>query len=305
MRILLFGITQLTVKGLKKLIQIGMPPVGVVITPAYSQDTETMKLICKEHNVPIFYFEDVNNPEFLATVKTELEPDLILSYTFPDKLGNALIASAKLAINMHPALLPSYKGYSPYFWTIANGETETGITYHLMTDVFDDGDIVMQEEIAILPKDTCGLVIAKQEILAANMLEILLNKIETDSLVPVAQNSGDFPKAPKTGMKDTFIHWDWTMEKIINRIRALNPYNGALAQYKHNLIAIYEAAATHYTSDADTGTVIGLSPEGPMIKCADGAIIIKICAVGKKYLLSGSDFIEYERIKMGDRLISW
>ncbi len=303
----MFGITQLAVKGLKRLILLNQHPIGMVVSPIYNQDIENIKLICHENNIPVYCFEDINNPEFISIVAREIKPDLLLTYTFPQKIGKELLALTKLGINMHPALLPSYRGSNPYFWTIANGETITGITYHFLTNEFDAGDIILQEELPILPKDTCGMVIYKQEILAADMLEKLLSLIETNSIISRPQPEGIFPKAPKPNIKETFIHWDWPTNKIINRIRALNPFNGALAQYKNELIAIYEATETHYygTGEEVNGDTVALTPEGPMIKCSNGAIIIKTLVVGKKYLLSGSDFIEYEKIKIGDKFIAW
>ena len=307
MRILMFGMTQIAVKGLKRLISLNKYPVGMVVSPIYNQDIENIKIICHEHSIPVYCFENINNKEFISVVKNELKPDLLLTYTFPQKIGQELLAIPKLGINMHPALLPSYRGSNPYFWTIANGETMTGVTFHYLTSEFDAGDIILQEEIPISPKDTCGLVIYRQEEIAANMLEKLLTLIETNTITSTPQPAGDFPKAPKPNINETFIHWDWPTSKIINRIRALNPYNGALTQYKNQLIAIYEASETHYfgSGKEKNGETVGLTQEGPMIKCSNGAIIIRILVVGKKYLLSGSDFIEYEKLKIGDKFIAW
>gem|GEM_PF-4049886 len=303
----MFGMTQLAVKGLKHLISINEKPVGFVIVPIANQDIETLKQLCKENSIPIYCFEHINNHEFITIVKNELKPDLILTYTFPQKLGEQLLSTAKLGINMHPALLPAYRGSNPYFWTIANGETKTGITYHYLTSEFDAGDIILQEEIPIQPRDTCGLVLHKQETVAANMLDKLLELIKTNSITSTPQPKGDFPKAPKPYLNETFIHWEWPSKKIIDRIRALNPFNGALAQYKNQLVAIYEASETHFygTGKEENGETVGLTPEGPMIKCSNGAIIIRILAVGKKYLLSGGDFIEYEKVMIGDKFIAW
>ncbi|MDD4526992.1 MAG: methionyl-tRNA formyltransferase [Candidatus Margulisbacteria bacterium] len=307
MRILMFGITQIAVKGLKRLISLNEKPVAFVVYPLANQDIENLKLICKENEIPVYCFDKINNPEFISIVKKEIKPDLLLTYTFPQKIGEELLACAKQGINMHPALLPAYRGSNPYFWTIANGETKTGITYHFLTKEFDAGDIILQQEIPILPKDTCGMVILKQEKLAADMLEELLKLIKTNAIKGTPQDTGVYPKAPKPYINETFIHWDWPTKKIVDRIRALNPFNGALSQYKKQLVAIYQATETHYygTGKEANGETVGLTPDGPMVKCSNGAIIINILVVGKKYLLSGSDFIEYEKVKIGDKFIAW
>ena len=193
MRILMFGMTQIAVKGLKRLISLNQYPVGMVVSPIYNQDIENIKLICHDNSIPVYSFENINNQEFISIVKNKLKPDLLLTYTFPQKIGQELLALSKLGINMHPALLPNYRGSNPYFWTIANGETMTGVTFHYLTSEFDAGDIILQEKIPISPKDTCGLVIYRQEEIAATMLEKLLMLIETNQLTSTPQPAGDFP----------------------------------------------------------------------------------------------------------------
>jgi methionyl-tRNA formyltransferase len=305
MRILFFGITQLAVKALRQLIADNKKPVAVVVSSTNNNDIYNVRLICKDNNIPVYAFEDINCQEFLSIVKNELKPDLILTYTFSQKLSDELINSATWAINMHPALLPNYRGANPYFWTIANGETKTGITFHFLNNRFDEGDIITQAEIPIFDRDTCGIIMNKQEKLGSSMLEEIFDMLENNIIVRTPQPQGDFPKAPKVNLKETFIQWDWPVKKIINRIRALNPFNGALVQYRHQLVGIYEATSTSYVydPDKDNGTIITLTPEGPMVKCSDGSLIIRICVVGKKYLLSGTDFIEHEKIKEGERFI--
>ncbi len=78
MRILMFGITQLAVKGLKRLILLNQHPIGMVVSPIYNQDIENIKLICHENNIPVYCFDDINNSEFISIVAREIKPDLLL-----------------------------------------------------------------------------------------------------------------------------------------------------------------------------------------------------------------------------------
>ena len=308
MRIVFFGITQLAVKALRKLIADNKKPVTVVVSATNNNDVYNIRLICQEYGIAVYAFENINSKEFLEIIKNELKPDLILTYTFNQKLSDELINSAKWAINMHPSLLPHYRGANPYFWTIANGEDKTGVTFHFLNNKFDEGDIILQEEIPIYERETCGMIMNKQEKIACAMLDELFEQLNNNKIIANPQPKGDFPKAPAVDLKETFIQWHWPVKKIINRIRALNPFNGALVQYRHQLVGIYEATSTSYIyePEKDNGTIIRLTSEGPMVKCSDGSLIIRICVVGKKYLLTGADFIEYEKIKEGEKFIqSW
>ncbi|MEK6557231.1 MAG: hypothetical protein AABZ14_02910, partial [Candidatus Margulisiibacteriota bacterium] len=171
---------------------------------------------------------------------------------------------------------------------------------------FDQGDIILQERVPIRPNDTCGLVVFHQETVAVDLLERLLQMIQSGEPLPrMTQLQGDFPRAPKPTLRDHFIQWDRTSESILNHIRALNPYSGAYTQYKDTVLAIYQATLTHYRIPGDPGTILSLSAQGPVVKTLSGAIVLQILTAGKKYLLSGNDFIENEKVTVGDKLVSW
>ena len=302
MRIVFFAITQFGTSGLQKLIDRGTPPIALVVAPFFAQDIMNMKRIAQEQHIPVFAPSDVNDPDFIAIIKT-LQPDFLLTYTFDKKLGPELLRLAPHAFNMHPSLLPDYRGNNPYFWTLANGETETGVTFHILTEQFDLGDIILQERMPLHASDACGLVVHRQETVATSLLDQLLSMIESGVSLPLTpQPEGHFKKAPKPSMQDHFIHWDWDGTKILNRIRAVNPFSGAYTQYKQEALAIYQAKWIPFESNDAVGTVSLLTPEGPLIKTIDGGIILQIVMVGKKYLLSGNDFAEYEKVRIGDTM---
>jgi methionyl-tRNA formyltransferase len=305
MRIVFFGITQFATSGLKKLIERGTPPVALVVAPISAQDIENMKLIAKEHQIPVIEPADVNAPDFIASM-IALKPDVLVTFTFDKKLGPELLNLTPHAYNMHPALLPDYRGNNPYFWVLANGEKETGVTLQVLAEKFDMGDIVLQERVPLHPHDTCGMVVHRQEAIAASLLDQLLGLIESGQPIPrTPQTEGTFKKAPKATLQDHFIHWGWPSYKILDRIRAVNPFSGAYTQYKQDVLSIYQAKSVAFDSPDHPGTVALLTEDGPLIKTGDGGIVLEVVMVGKKYLLTGNDFTEYEKVSIGDKMTSW
>lgn len=98
----------------------------------------------KEFQVPYLLCDDTNSPEFIKKIR-DLQPDLILSAAYPQIFSRELITiPQKGAINCHPSLLPKFRGAHPHYWTIVKGESESGLTAHIMTERLDDGDIVSQ-----------------------------------------------------------------------------------------------------------------------------------------------------------------
>lgn len=100
-------------------------------------------------------YPDINSKLFVSWMKEHARPDLILSIFFNQILKEEILNIPRFgAFNLHPSLLPKYRGISPTFWALANGEKTTGVTLHKMNWKIDVGEILGQKEVEILPDDT-------------------------------------------------------------------------------------------------------------------------------------------------------
>ena len=118
------------------------------------RNTLTLEELADEHDIALTKSSDVNSPETMRWIH-ERQPDVIISVYLNQWIGEDLIALPdKGCLNIHPALLPRNRGLFPYFWVLANGETETGVSVHFVEKEFDTGDIVAQEKIEVTPEDT-------------------------------------------------------------------------------------------------------------------------------------------------------
>jgi methionyl-tRNA formyltransferase len=103
-----------------------------------------------------------------------LRPDFFFSFYYREMLKKDLLdIPQRGALNMHGSLLPKYRGRVPVNWAIIHGETETGATLHYMTEKPDNGDIVAQQAVPILPNDTAFEVFQKVTVAA----EMALNGV--------------------------------------------------------------------------------------------------------------------------------
>ncbi len=127
------------------------------------------------YHVPIIGSTNVNSPETLQQIK-DWQPDLILSVYLNQLIKRDLINLAP-TLNIHPALLPRHRGLFPYFWVIANGDKETGVTIHWVDEKFDTGDLLLQERIPVTPSDTISSLSYKSAQLGADMLVKAVNLI--------------------------------------------------------------------------------------------------------------------------------
>lgn len=105
------------------------------------------------HGIPAETVSDINDPTFVERVR-EADPELLLSLVCAQRLGSDLLEVPDWAINLHPSLLPGYRGTSPEFWALYHDEEETGWTAHVMIEEFDAGPIIDTRTVPIRTKDT-------------------------------------------------------------------------------------------------------------------------------------------------------
>ncbi len=126
--------------------------------------------LCAHHGIPVYHTNQVNSPEFLATLRG-MDLDLIASVAAPVIFKKELVELPRLGcINIHNGALPRYRGMLPNFWQMYNNERQVGITIHEMNENLDDGRILRQEMADILPGETLDSLIRRTKILGAHVM---------------------------------------------------------------------------------------------------------------------------------------
>ncbi len=180
------------------------------------------------HGIPVITPDNPNTPEVVARIRA-LHPDFFFSFYYREMLKKELLDIPKLgALNMHGSLLPKYRGRVPVNWAIIRGETETGSTLHYMTEKPDNGDIVAQQAVPILPDDTALQVFQKVTVAAEMALNGVLPALLAGKVQAVRQ---DLSKGGYFGgrkAEDGMIDWSQSAREIHNLVRAVAPpYPGA------------------------------------------------------------------------------
>jgi len=172
--------------------------------------------------------DDPNVPEVVERVAA-CRPDFLFSFYYRRMLGRALLETPRLgALNVHGSLLPKYRGRAPVNWAVLHGETETGATLHYMTEKPDNGDIVAQTRVPILPDDTARDVFDKVTVAAELTLDAALPGLVrgTAPRRPQDLSRGAYFGGRKP--EDGTIDWSRSATEIHNLVRAVAPpYPGA------------------------------------------------------------------------------
>lgn len=131
--------------------------------------------VCSEYGISYIVSEKVNSPETVEHVK-KTRPDIILSLFFNQILKAELLSAASgKCLNLHPSVIPAYKGMSPILWMLSDGVDKGGITLHEMTSVLDSGNIISQKEFDIKEDDSFFTVYRKAAYAGAELLADFLS----------------------------------------------------------------------------------------------------------------------------------
>jgi len=157
------------------------------------------------------------------------KPDLFVSWFWTKNVPADVRAIAPLGtIGVHPSLLPRHRGPDPYYWAIAMGDTQTGVTAHALADEYDTGDIFGSRKVAIDPSWNAWTLAKKLDRPSLALLRETVARFASDSPpTPQPQDLGGVTSAPAPSDNDLEIVWAQTSEEIDRRVRAAAPWPGA------------------------------------------------------------------------------
>lgn len=174
----------------------------------------------------------VNSEEFRKEL-IRLNVDIVFIAAWGEKFSKETINIPKIAtINCHPSLLPKYRGPNPYAQVILNGETKTGITFHLVDENYDTGAILSQTEVEIRPDDTGGSLKTRCTKTANAAVGKLLLQMDNEMIVPVNQKEELASYQPQITEKDVLINFEHSAELIDRQIRAFKPWSKCYIPHK-------------------------------------------------------------------------
>jgi methionyl-tRNA formyltransferase len=155
--------------------------------------------------------------------EVELAAETVVVCAYGLLIPNELLARA-LWLNVHPSLLPRWRGAAPVERALLAGDDETGVTIHRTVEALDAGPVAAERAFPIGPDDDAGTVYAKAAELAAELVgDVLLQ--DEPGFVP--QPEGGVTYAEKIRPADRELDPDAPAQELVNRVRALSPHIGA------------------------------------------------------------------------------
>ena len=285
MKVVFAGTPEFAVPVLEKLINSSIDVIAVYTQPdrpagrGKKLQASPVKVFALLHNIPIY------QPEKLTDV-VACDAMVVVGYglLLPERV---LQAPRYGCINVHPSLLPKWRGATPVQQAIAAGDATTGVSVMKLDKGMDSGPIYAQEEYVMTGSETSGELYHYLFERGAELLVDVLLRI--DHLEAQAQ---DHDKATYTGKikkEDARINWSESAEKIAQKIRAYNPWPVAFTELNQERIRIFSASIMSHV-EASPGVILALNKQGLDVATSDGVLRISELQMPGKKVMRAKDF---------------
>lgn len=314
LRVLFMGTPKFALPSLKAMYEADFIEILSVVTKPDEPKGRGMKLTpppvktaAVELGLKVYQPRRASSPKFISKLK-EIAPDVIVVVAYGQILKKEVLEiPPKGCVNLHPSLLPKYRGPAPIQWAIINGERETGVTVMFLDEGEDTGDIIAQKRVKIEDDDTAETLYDRLSLIGAQLLIDVLRDMDRGEVSGRAQDHSQATYAPKLRKEDGHIDWTADSVRIYNLIRGTKPWPGAYSYMGDDrMIKIHEAIP----SRPDEGPEINLEPgqiyisphNDLFVRTGDGWLKLLFVQPEGRRRMSGADFVNGYRIKTGDRL---
>jgi methionyl-tRNA formyltransferase len=311
MKLIFMGTPEFAVPSLARLLEDGHEIAAVFTQPDKPSgrgnrlQTPPVKTFALEHGLAVHQPSKIKADEEVRAVFAGLAPDGCIVAAYGKILPGWMLGIPRIGcINVHASLLPKYRGAAPVNWSIARGETETGITIMQMEAGLDTGPVFAKRAVTIGPEETAPELLARLAGLGAELLSETLPRIARGSVVPEAQDDSQATYAPILKREDGLIDWRMPAREIVSRVRAFQPWPGTYTIFRGGRLILWRAReAGPGTASTAPGTITGIEGAAFTVACAEGsALYVEELQIEGKRRTGARDFLNGARLSIGDRI---
>ncbi len=276
--IIFMGTPEYAVPYLEALIQSDMTPVAVITQPDKPSgrkgalEQSPIKQCAVKNGISVMQPDSVNTPDVVEKIRA-LHPDLIVVVAFGQIISQDILDIPRFkCINVHPSLLPKYRGPSPRQAPILNGDAQTGVTIMLMDEKMDHGPILSQATVPLDARETYETLCTKTIAVGVPLFIKTINEWVEEKITPQGQDHALATYTKLLKKESGKIGWSKPASEIDAMVRALNPWPGTWTQWHGKRIKILETTPSQNT------------PQGSKVDdmfFADGKHLFAVCKSGE------------------------
>lgn len=311
MKVIFLGTSEFAVASLKAICQyhdviavVTQPdrPVGRNKAMAFSP----VKQFAISQNIPVLQYEKISK-EGVEELKN-LRADIMITASYGQMLSKDVLESTRFGVyNVHGSLLPKYRGASPIQTAVLNGDKITGISI-LKTGIgMDDGPVLLEKELDIKPEETSEELFIRMADLGADCIVEALELIENNRAILTPQDASKATFCKMIKKEYAEISFDKPVEKIVNMVRAYQPWPIAFTHVNNSTLQIFKARRLEddevvlrglgELSQYDNGEVVSCNPKtGFIVKALDGFLnILEVKPENGKRMMA-KDYLNGNRV---------
>ncbi|HLG09565.1 MAG TPA: methionyl-tRNA formyltransferase [Gaiellaceae bacterium] len=220
---------------------------------------------------------DVNSDETLEAIRS-LDPELIFVVGWSQLVREPFIALAREGVfGMHPTLLPRHRGRAPIPWAILSGLARTGVTLFEIADAAaDSGSIVGQVVVGIAPDETATTLFERIAEAHVGLVRECVPLLLARTAPRRPQEPSRASSWPKRSPADGIIDWETRAPYLYDWVRAqTRPYPGAFTFLGDEKVVVWGARPVDLAESAPAGTIVATRPEGPVVACGEGGLLLE------------------------------
>ncbi|TES84781.1 MAG: methionyl-tRNA formyltransferase [Dehalococcoidia bacterium] len=228
------------------------------------------------------------------------KPDIIVVAAFGQLLPKPVLELPRLGcLNVHPSLLPRFRGASPVAAAILAGDGFSGVSIILLDEGMDSGPVLGRAQLAVADSDTTASLSAKLSLVGAGLLgEVLVGWIR-EELTPQPQDEAQATYCKPIAKDEGEIDWQLSAIEIWRRVRAFYPWPGSYSRWRGKTLKVIEAAPLSPQTPAKAGEVVALDSGGFGIGSGDGTLNVLRVQLEGKQALSAAEFLRGQRDFIG------
>ncbi|MFH1144861.1 MAG: methionyl-tRNA formyltransferase [Candidatus Eisenbacteria bacterium] len=311
MRIVFMGTPEFGVPALACLCEAGFTPQVVYSQPdrpsgrGLRTSAPAVAVEARRRDLPLRQPEHLQRPEELEFLEA-LKPDVIVTAAYGKIFRERLLGLPRRGcFNLHPSLLPLYRGLSPVQRAILRGDAVTGVTLYRMVRAVDAGPILAQRQVPVGACETAGELTQRLAEVGAGLLVEALPALDAGQLQEVAQDEALASYAPRLGRGDGRLDWRLPAGQIERVVRGLTPWPGAFTYCSFTRVKVLQVEAIDETPRrVPPGTVLRIGKKGPpLVAALPGAVAVVRVQAESCQAQGGDAFCCGRRLREGDRLL--
>lgn len=259
----------------------GAEVVGVVTLPGPIDPNRSGQCsfdeIAARHGAQLVDTTDVNSEATVEAVRT-LDPELIFVVGWSQLVREPFLALAREGVfGMHPTLLPRHRGRASIPWAILSGLAHTGVTlFEIVDTTADSGAIVGQVVVDIGPDETAATLFERISDAHVELVRELVPQLVARTAPRLPQDPARGSWWPKRTPADGIIDWETRAQYLYDWVRAqTRPYPGAFTFLGAEKVVVWRARPVELEDEAPAGTIVATHPEGPVVACGEGALVLE------------------------------